>query len=108
MARLLCYSLRVLYSCEEHEKLGTLSDKQLSRHVDETSNRTPSDVDETSNYISSHKPSSKEESDGYDSVDDDFDLQPVVDMYKDARRLYPWQGEQRHLLKRVRDSIQCG
>ena len=97
LARLLCYSLRVLHSCEEHEKLEVLADGQ-----------PPSDVDETSNYIPNDDSIGTGESDSHDSEDEDFDSQPVVDVYEDARRLYPWHSEQRHLLRRVRDSIESG
>jgi hypothetical protein len=97
MARLLCYSLRVLHSREEHERVRDIADEQLS-----------DDADEGSNYVPSDDPGSDRESDGRDSDNEDFHVQHVVDVYKDARRLYPWHGDQRHLLKRVRDSIEDG
>jgi hypothetical protein len=95
LARLLCYSLRVLHSYKEHERLRALADAQ-----------SLGDVDKRSNYIPSDDSGSEGESDNGDNDDSDFDLQRVVDMYEDARRLHPWQGEQRHLLKRVRDGIE--
>jgi hypothetical protein len=85
----------VLHSCKEHERLRALADTQSS-----------GDVDKRSNYILSDDSGSEGESDNSDSDDSDFDLQRVVNMYEDARRLHPWQGEQRHLLKRVRDGIE--
>ena len=97
MARLLCYSLRVLQSCEDSEKLGETADKQAT-----------SEADKRSDYAIDDEGSSEREGEGGEGDDEDYDpgSQPVVDVFKDARRLYPWQDKQKDSLRRVRESIE--
>jgi hypothetical protein len=93
MARLLCYRLRVLQSCEDSERLeGTLD------HQSSEGRGSESDTEDDSEH--------DEDSDG--DGGSDSDIQPVVDVFKDARRLYPWQGRQKDLLRRVREGIDNG
>lgn len=70
MARLLYYSLRVLQSCEDSERLEGTADGQES------------DVGNDGEYA--------EDDEEIRSDESDFGSQPVVDVFKDARRLYPW------------------
>jgi superfamily II DNA helicase RecQ len=105
MARLLCYSLRVLRSCEDSERLRGTADGQ------ETESRgRESEAGDNSDYAEDNEGESEREGEGEREIEDDSDFgsQPVVDVFKDARRLYPWQGRQRDLLKRVRESIENG
>jgi hypothetical protein len=95
MVRLLCYSLRVLQSCEDSETLEGTVDRQLSEGRGLESN-----AEDDSEH--------DEDSEGYGDGDSDSDTRPVVDVFKDARRLYPWQGRQKDLLRRVRESIENG
>jgi hypothetical protein len=99
MARLLCYSLRVLQSCEDSEKLGETVDEQATSEADERSDRSTNDGG-----------SGEQEGEGGEGDSEDYDSgsQPVVDVFKDARRLYPWQDKQKDLLRRVRESIENG
>jgi hypothetical protein len=99
MARLLCYSLRVLQSCEDSEKLGETVEEQAT-----------SEADERSDYATGEEGSSEREGEGGEGDDEDYDSgsQPVVDVFKDARRLYPWQDTQKDSLRRVRESIENG
>ena len=32
--------------------------------------------------------------------------EPAIDVFRDARKLYPWQGRQKELLRRFRESIE--
>lgn len=95
MARLLCYSLRVLQSCEDSERLEGTVDYQPSEGRDSESDAEDDSEDD-------------EDSEGGGDGDSDSDIQPVVDILKDARRLYPWQGRQKDLLRRVREGIENG
>jgi len=85
MSRLLCYSLRVLQSQREQE---TQHDEGIgSASSDESADDRRSE----------------------DSVvDEGYGSQAGIDVFKDARRLYPWQGRQRQLLERVQESITYG
>lgn len=93
MSRFACYSLRVLQSCEDRERL---------READEGSDDdTDSGSDSTSRDDHSDSEASSSGDTGYASG-------MVVDVYQDARRLYPWRGEQKARLVRVRQSIERG
>jgi hypothetical protein len=96
MARLLCYSLRVLQSCEDSERLEGTVDHQPSEGRD-----SESDVEDDSEH--------DEDSEGDSESGSYSDTHPVIiDVFKDARRLYPWQGRQKDLLRRVREGIENG
>lgn len=95
MARLLCYSLRVLRSCDDSERLG---ESEGGDNIEESDNESGSE---------SHYESDKE-SDSDGESNSRLDSQPVVDVFKDARKLYPWQGGQKELLRRVRESVENG
>jgi hypothetical protein len=95
MARLLCYSLRVLQSCEDGEKLESTAESESN-----DSQGSESEKDDGSEQDEDYE----DESDGGARSD----TPAVVDVFKDARRLYPWQGQQKELLKRVRESIEKG
>ncbi|TKA75572.1 hypothetical protein B0A55_07939 [Friedmanniomyces simplex] len=92
MARLLCYSLRVLQSdrdrrqSEEAESEAVISDSMGDEDDDDHSSSSSSSCED----------------------DEDYRSEPVVDVFKDARRLYPWQGRQKELLGVVRQSIAGG
>jgi hypothetical protein len=75
IARLLCYSLRVLQSCEDSKTLEGIVDRQLSEGRGLESN-----AEDDSEH--------DEDSEGYGDGDSDSDIRPVVDIFKDARRLY--------------------
>jgi hypothetical protein len=83
IARLLCYSLRVLQSCENCES---------SEEVEAGSQQQNNSRDEES------------------STEDDGDreavAEPAIDVFRDARKLYPWQGRQKELLSRFRESVE--
>jgi hypothetical protein len=83
MARLLCYSLRVLQSCENCES---------SEEVEAGSQQQNNSRDEES------------------STEDDGDreaiAEPAIDVFRDARKLYPWQGRQKELLSQFRKSVE--
>jgi superfamily II DNA helicase RecQ len=96
MARLLCYSLRVLQSCEDSERLQGTAEGQES------------EAGNNSDYAEDNEGESEREGERESEDDDDFGSQPVVDVFKDARRLYPWQDRQKDLLRRVRESIENG
>jgi superfamily II DNA helicase RecQ len=102
MARLLCYSLRVLQSCEDSEKL------------EETAGERASEADDRSEYAQDNEASGEREREGEDGDDSEDDCddssgsQPTVDVFKDARRLYPWQDRLKDSLRRVRESIESG
>ena len=84
-ARLLCYSLRVLESEEttaDQDGEGSTSDDSSSA----------ADSDEDSE-------DSTESERGFSYPP------PSTDVFKDARRLFPWQGEQKDLLKQFRDCL---
>ena len=83
-SRLLCYSLRVLRSVDEKEKQPNGSDSP----------------DDTVNDDSGSSSS--------DSTDEEQESQASVDVFWDARRLYPWQGRQKELLSKVQQSIERG
>ncbi|KAK1038992.1 hypothetical protein LTR74_018772 [Friedmanniomyces endolithicus] len=52
---------------------------------------------------------SDDSSRGNDSVDDEgYGSEPIVDVFKDARRLYPWHGRQEELLGILQQSIERG
>jgi superfamily II DNA helicase RecQ len=96
MARLLCYSLRVLQSCEDSERLEGTVDHQPSE-----GRGLESDAEDDSEH--------DEDSEGDSDSGSYSDTQPViVDVFEDARRLYPWQGRQKDLLRRVREGIENG
>jgi hypothetical protein len=96
MARLLCYSLRVLQSCEDSERLEGTVDHQPSEGRD-----SESDVEDDSEH--------DEDSEGDSESGSYSDTYPVIiDVFKDAHRLYPWQGRQKDLLRRVREGIKNG
>jgi hypothetical protein len=76
MARLLCYSLRVLQSCEDSERLGGTVDHQPSESRG---------LERDSEDNSEHDKSSEDDGDG----GSDSDTEPVINVLKDARRLYP-------------------
>jgi hypothetical protein len=97
MARLLCYSLRVLQSCEDGEKLGETADEQAT-----------SEADERSDYATGDERSSEREDEGDEGDEHDPGSPAAVDVFKDARRLYPWQDKQRDSLRRARESIEGG
>ena len=80
-SRLLCYSLRVLDSTVEEERRG----------------------DGTDSSDSSDDGSSEDDVEGKDTESEAY-----VDIFKDARRLYPWQGRQKELLVTFRQSIDRG
>ena len=96
MARLLCYSLRVLQSCEDSERLL------------ETAEGQESEAGNNSDYAEDNESESEREGERESEDDGDFGSQPVVDVFKDARRLYPWQERQKDLLRQVRESIENG
>ncbi|TLD04190.1 hypothetical protein E2P81_ATG10544, partial [Venturia nashicola] len=96
MARLLCYSLRVLQSCEDSERLESTADEQ------------DTDTDSRNEYAEDDEGESGRERENESDDDGDFGSQPAVDVFKDARRLYPWQDGQKDLLRRVRESIENG
>jgi hypothetical protein len=95
MARLLCYSLRVFQSCEDSERLEGTADHQLSE-----GRGSGSDTEDDSEY--------DEDSEGESDGGSGSDTRPVIDVFKDARKLYPWQGRQKDLLRRVREGIKNG
>ncbi|KAK4913693.1 hypothetical protein LTR49_018027 [Elasticomyces elasticus] len=94
MARFVCYSLHVLQSCADSERL-----REAEHSNDVSSDDDVSEDD--SNY-------SDEGSNGDDSSAGDVghSVGTIVDAYKDARRLYPWHARQRELLRRVQQSIE--
>jgi hypothetical protein len=73
MARLLCYSLRVLQSCEDSEELESVIASDNSRSLE-------SDRDDRSDYGENYEDDS-DSSTGPDTP-------PVIDVFRDARRLY--------------------
>ena len=77
MARLLCYSLRVLQSCEDSEKLGSVAEGEL-----DDSRGSESDRDDGSEY--------DENCEGDSDSGAGSNILAVIDIFKDARRLYPW------------------
>jgi hypothetical protein len=99
MARLLCYSLRVLQSCEDSERLEGAADRQPNE-----GRGLESDAEDDAEDDSEDGEDGEGDSDG----DSGFNTQPVVDVFKDARKLYPWQSRQKDLLRRVREGIENG
>jgi hypothetical protein len=73
IARLLCYSLRVLQSCEDSEELESVIASDNSRSLE-------SDRDDRSDYGENYEDDS-DSSTGPDTP-------PVIDVFRDARRLY--------------------
>jgi hypothetical protein len=93
MSRFACYSLRVLQSCEDRERL---------HEADEGSD------DDTDSGNDGSYGDDNSDSEASSSGDTGYASEMVVDVYQDARRLYPWRGEQRARLVRVRQSIERG
>ena len=92
MARLLCYSLRVLQSCEycERSEVAEVGSQQQSNSGGEESG-TEDDSDS--------------DGDGDSDSNAEAGAEPAIDVFRDARKLYPWQGRQKELLRRFRESI---
>ncbi|KAK5162703.1 uncharacterized protein LTR77_011238 [Saxophila tyrrhenica] len=83
-SRLLCYSLRVLQSIRDKEGRKDACD-------------SPGESDSSSSSSSDS-----------DSKDEGHGCETAVDVFEDARRLYPWQGRQQELLGIVQQSIERG
>jgi hypothetical protein len=90
MARLLCYSLRVLQSYEHYERLEGTAGRQPSE-----GRGLESDAEDDSE----HDEDGESDSDGGSNCDSGCDAQPVVNVFKDVRKLYPWQSSQKDLLR---------
>ena len=86
-SRLLCYSLRVLHSEAETEGQGDQSDSSSSSDEDDEGEDSSSEEDNDDNGLRS---------------------ETAVDVFLDARRLYPWQWRQKELLSTVQQSIDRG
>jgi hypothetical protein len=101
MVQLLCYSLRVLQSCEDCERLevAEVGSQQQSDSRGEESG-TEDDRDRDSDRDSG--------SNGDDDSDSNVDAgtEPAIDVFRDACKLYPWQGRQKELLSWFRKSIE--
>ncbi|KAL1581812.1 hypothetical protein WHR41_09647 [Cladosporium halotolerans] len=95
MARLLCYSLKVLQSCDDSERL---CESEGGDNIEESDNESGSE---------SHYESDRE-SDSDGESNNRLDTQSVVDDCKDSLKLYPWQSGQKELLRRVCESIENG
>jgi hypothetical protein len=91
-ARLICYALRVL---ESEETRASREEESL----------ISSDSDDNS---SENNDSDSGSEDSSDSQQSNAHLQLSTDVLKDARRLFPWQGEQRDLLKKFRSALNVG
>lgn len=103
MARLLCYSLRVLQSCEDHESLEQAeagSRGQNGSRGEESSREDDSDRESDGDEDISRS------SDGGIDSNVEADAESAIDVFRDARKLYPWQGRQKELLGRFRESIE--
>lgn len=100
MARLLCYSLRVLQSCEDHESSEQAEAGSRERNG---SRGEESGTEDDSDGESDRDSSSNSDSDSDGNMD--AGSEPAIDVFRDARKLYPWQGRQKELLSRFRESI---
>ena len=89
-ARLICYALRVLES--EETRVGREEESSVSSESDDGSSED----------------SDGDSEDSTDSERSNTYLPPSTDVLKDARRLFPWQGEQRDLLQKFRDTLNVG
>ena len=91
MSRLLCYSIRVLKSLEDQDRLV---ESEQAESASSSSESTSGSGDDTETDTHAENASSAS------SI--------VVDVFKDARRLYPWEGQQKQLLQNVVQSIERG
>jgi hypothetical protein len=84
MARLLCYSLRVLQSCEDCERSEVAevgSQRQSDSRGEESSAEDDSDGD------SDRDSSNNGDDDSGSNVE--AGTEPAIDVFRDARKLYP-------------------
>jgi hypothetical protein len=86
-ARLVCYCLRVLED-SEHSTAEISPDEQ-----------TESDEDSDATVSSDGEEASEGETHGRE-------LETAADVFKDARRLFPWQGRQKELARELKKSVQ--
>jgi superfamily II DNA helicase RecQ len=86
-ARLVCYCLRVLED-SEHGTAEMSPDEQTES--DEDSDATISDDGEETSEGEMHS----------------RELETAADVFKDARRLFPWQGRQKELARELKKSVQ--
>ena len=90
MARLLCYSLRVLQSCENYERLEEVevgSQQQNNSRDEESGTEDDSDRDRDSDRDSGGD--SDGDGDGDSDSNAEAGAEPAIDVFRDARKLYP-------------------
>ena len=83
MARLLCYSLRVLQSCEDHE---SLEQAEVGSRERNGSRGEESGTEDDSDGESDRDSSSNSDSDSDSNVE--VGSEPAIDIFQDARKLY--------------------
>ena len=87
MARLLCYSLRVLQSCENYERLEDVevgSQQQNNSRDEESSMEDDSDRDRDSDRDSG----GDGDGDGDSNSNAEAGAEPAIDVFRDACKLY--------------------
>ena len=87
MLRIICYLLRVKESLQNRSDEDTRSQSSEENGVDEDSNADSDDPD------------------GDSDEEEDRAVKPT-DVFRDARRLFPWHGELRALVIELRETIE--
>lgn len=97
ITRLICYTFRVWQSCQVHGS--------AYKDVDANSEK---DSDDNGGRVGEDDEADEDDDEPSSPLVDDTESDDIIDVYQDARRLFPWQEGQMEIVARLWEAIRTG